>query len=82
MIEVLFDYITLLRTTLETLGDGKAYADPAGFMFHSLIIGKLDQAADWAARAIDQRWPVIVDFTWISQLRICGAARIGPNLQR
>jgi len=47
---------------LERLGDEKAYADFAGFMLHSLIVGKLDQAADWAAHAIGQRWPVIVDF--------------------
>jgi eukaryotic-like serine/threonine-protein kinase len=48
--------------TLERLGHGEAYTDPAGFMFYFLILGKLDEAVDWAARAIDQRFPVIVDF--------------------
>jgi serine/threonine-protein kinase len=45
---------------LETLGDGHAYGAPAAFVTYFLARADNDHAADWAAQAIDQRWPQIV----------------------
>ena len=45
---------------LGTLGDGHAYGAPAAFVTYFLARGNIDQAADWAAKAIEQRWPQIV----------------------
>jgi eukaryotic-like serine/threonine-protein kinase len=46
---------------LQRLGDGGAYGAPVGLVHYSLIIREIDQAADWAARAIGQRAPVIAN---------------------
>ena len=45
---------------LGKLGDGNAYGVPSAFVTYFLARGDIDQAADWAARAIEQRWPQIV----------------------
>jgi hypothetical protein len=47
---------------LRKLGDGKAYLAPLGFTYYFLIGGEIDQAADWAAKAIEQRTPGMVNF--------------------
>jgi serine/threonine-protein kinase len=40
---------------LAILGDGRTYRDPLGFIFYHLILGQVEQAADWVEKAIEQR---------------------------
>jgi hypothetical protein len=69
--------------TVERLGNGEKYADPAGVVFYCLMIRKLDETVDRTARAVDQRFPVIVDSLCFdlaaAELRRSSRAR---NLQR
>jgi serine/threonine-protein kinase len=46
--------------TLQKLGDGQGYGAPVGFVYYFLIRGKIGEAAYWAAKAIEQRWPVTI----------------------
>jgi tetratricopeptide (TPR) repeat protein len=48
------------RTVLETLGDGTACAAPVGFVYYHLVGSRIEQAADWAEKAIEQREPLAV----------------------
>jgi serine/threonine-protein kinase len=50
------------KRLLETLGDGHAYGAPVAFTAYFHARQDHNQAADWAAKAIDQRWPWIVLF--------------------
>ena len=50
---------------LGTLGDGSAFGAPIGLAVHCLLRGDLDQAADWIARAVEQRYPGILFFVHI-----------------
>lgn len=38
-------------------GHGKAYADPAGFMFHSLIIGNIEEVDDYRPALVNRPNP-------------------------
>jgi tetratricopeptide (TPR) repeat protein len=42
-------------TMLQKLGDGKAYGAPLGFVYYYLVCSEIDQAANWAEKAIEQR---------------------------
>ena len=42
-------------TMLEKLGDGQEYGAPFGFVYYYLVGSEVDQAADWAEKAIEQR---------------------------
>ncbi len=46
-------------TVLRTLGDGAAYGAPVGFVNYYLTSREVDLAADWAEKAIAQRYPGI-----------------------
>jgi eukaryotic-like serine/threonine-protein kinase len=63
---------------LGTLGDGSAFGAPIGLAVHDLLRGEIDQAADWIARAVDQRYPGILFFVHI----IGGALRESPHWPR
>jgi len=63
---------------LGTLGDGSAFGAPIGLAVHYLLRGEIDQAADWIARAVDQRYPGILFFVHI----IGGALRESPHWPR
>jgi serine/threonine-protein kinase len=39
------------------LGDGTMFGGPAGFIAYHLVLGEIDQAADWCEQLIDQRDP-------------------------
>ncbi len=57
---------------LARLGDGSATDAPYGFYLYFVLLEQVDQAADWAARAIAQRSPILViAFTdpWAQSLR-------------
>ena len=42
---------------LETLGDGAAFGAPFGFVYCHLVCSEIEQAADWAEKAIERREP-------------------------
>jgi serine/threonine-protein kinase len=45
---------------LETLRRGMAYGAPTGMAIFHAICGELDQASEWAARALDERYPELL----------------------
>jgi hypothetical protein len=45
---------------LQTLGDGSAYGAPMGLCHFHMIRSELDQAIEWARKAIEQRDPGIL----------------------
>jgi eukaryotic-like serine/threonine-protein kinase len=45
---------------LAELGDGHTYGAPGAFLTYFLARGDIDRAAEWAAKAIEQRWPQIM----------------------
>ncbi len=47
---------------LQKIGDNEAYGAPFGLAHYFLIKGEMNQAADWIARAIEQRSPMVVSF--------------------
>ena len=49
-------------TMLLKLGDGQAYGAPLGFVNYHLLCSEIDLAADWAAKAIEQRDPALHAF--------------------
>jgi len=53
------------QALLETFGDGSPYGAPIGLTVHYLLLGEIDRAADWIARAVDQRYPGILFFVHI-----------------
>jgi serine/threonine-protein kinase len=42
---------------MQQLGDGSMFGAPAGFIAYHLVLGEIDQAADWFEKLIDQRDP-------------------------
>ena len=50
------------EAVLETLGDGTAPGAALGFINYHLICADIQQAADWAEKAIEQREPGIIYF--------------------
>ena len=48
------------EAVLETLGDGTAFGAPFGFVYYHLICSEIEQAADWAEKAIEQREPWVI----------------------
>jgi len=46
---------------LQKVGDGKTYGAPLGYCCYFMIRGEIDHAADWAARTIEQRAPMIIN---------------------
>ena len=44
---------------LSRLGDGSAYGAPIGFTVFHFHRGEPDKACDWAAKAIEQRYPLV-----------------------
>jgi tetratricopeptide (TPR) repeat protein len=47
------------QEVLEKLGDGRDYGTPFGFLYYHLVCSEIEQAADWAEKAIEQREPTI-----------------------
>ena len=47
---------------LETLGDGTACGTPLGFVHYHLVCSEIEQAAEWAGKAIEQREPAVIYF--------------------
>jgi tetratricopeptide (TPR) repeat protein len=47
------------QKVLEKLGDGREYGTPLGFVYYHLVCSEIEQAADWAEKAIEQREPTI-----------------------
>jgi len=60
---------------LGTLGDGSAFGAPIGLAVHYLLRGDLDQASEWIAHAVEQRYPGILFFGHI----IGSALRESPH---
>jgi tetratricopeptide (TPR) repeat protein len=50
---------------IDSLGDGSAYGAPIGLTVYYLLLGDIDKAADWIARAVEQRYPGILFFVYI-----------------
>ena len=48
------------QALLEKLGDGTAFGAPFGFVYYHLICSEIEQAADWAEKAMDQREPWVI----------------------
>lgn len=48
------------EAVLENLGDGTAPGAPLGFIHYHLICSEIEQAADWAGKAIAQREPAVI----------------------
>ena len=44
---------------LDKLGDGTDYGAPFGFVYYHLVGSNVEQAADWAEKAIEQRDPTV-----------------------
>jgi hypothetical protein len=64
--------------TLGLAGDGSAFGAPIGLAVHYLLRGDLDQASDWIAHAVEQRYPGILFFVHI----IGNALRESPHWRR
>src|SRR5262249_28275348 len=47
------------EAVLGKLGDGTDYGAPFGFVYYYLVGSDIGQAADWAAKAIEQRDPTV-----------------------
>src|SRR3974377_45178 len=47
---------------LETFKPGDAYGAPIGLASYYLYLGEIDKAADWLAKAIAQRHPLVLAF--------------------
>ena len=47
------------ETVLEKLGDGTDYRAPLGFAIYYLVCSEIEQAADWAEKAMGQRDPAV-----------------------
>jgi serine/threonine-protein kinase len=45
---------------IKTLGCGEAYGAPTALALFHAVCGKFDRAAEWAERAIDERYPALV----------------------
>jgi eukaryotic-like serine/threonine-protein kinase len=63
------------------LGDGQAYGAPAAFLQYFMARGDVDRAADWAAKAIEQRWPQIVLILQAHAGELCRSSR-WPELMK
>ncbi len=48
------------QALLAKLGDGTAFGAPFGFVYYHLICSEIEQAADWAEKAMDQREPWVI----------------------
>jgi TolB-like protein len=48
------------RKLIATLGTGEAYGAPTGLAVFHALCGEFDRAAQWAERAIDERFPPLV----------------------
>ena len=48
------------QAMLESLGDGEAFGAPFGFVYYHLICSEIEQAADWAEKAMEQREPWVI----------------------
>jgi len=48
------------EAALGTLGDGTASGAPLGFVYYHLVCSEIEQAADWAEKAIAQREPGVI----------------------
>ena len=40
--------------------EGDAYGGPVGFAVYSLARGEIEQAVEWAGKAVEQRFPAII----------------------
>jgi Tfp pilus assembly protein PilF len=47
------------EAVLDKLGDGRDYGAPFGFVYYYLVCSDVEQAADWAEKAIEQRDPTV-----------------------
>jgi serine/threonine-protein kinase len=61
---------------LGELGDGTAYGAPLGFVGYYLTCLDIDLAADWAEKAIAQRYPI---FTLYLRLPLARNLRVSPR---
>ncbi|HEV2200939.1 MAG TPA: protein kinase [Bryobacteraceae bacterium] len=61
---------------LQKLGNGTAYDASRGFVFYHLVCSEIDQAADWAEKAIEQRSPTM---PWFLRLPIAKELRSSPR---
>ena len=66
---------------LGRLGDGQAYGAPAALLHYFMARRDIDRAADWAAKAIEQRWPQIVLILQTHAADLCRSAR-WPELMK
>jgi serine/threonine-protein kinase len=48
------------QAMLETLGDGTVFGAPFGFVYYHLVCSEIEQAADWAEKAMEQREPWVI----------------------
>jgi serine/threonine-protein kinase len=67
---------------LSELGDGEVYGAPLGFLIYYTALLEIDQAADWAEKAIEQRDPNIIPATCGPNRKLFESAGRWPALAR
>ena len=67
---------------LQKLGDGTAYDASRGFLFYHLICSEIDQAAEWAGKAIEQRSPTMPWFLRLPMAKDLRSSSHWPKLAK
>jgi hypothetical protein len=74
--------ISRAEALLEKLAPVQTYGTPLGLMFFHLVCRKIDEAAQWAEKAIDQRDMRIIMFLSLPLMRRLRASARWPVLAR
>jgi len=64
------------------LGDGTAYGAPVGLFNYHIGCSEIDQAADWAENAIEQRTPVILVWLRLQHAEALRRSARWPKLEK
>ena len=67
---------------LEKLGNGTAFGAPFGFVYYHLICSEIEQAADWAEKAMEQREPWVIFLLMLPHARALRQSPRWPALAK
>jgi serine/threonine-protein kinase len=70
------------KELLEKLRPGRAYGAPRGLAVFHLLCGDVDQGADWAEKAIEQRDPLMIFFLRLTFAKALRSSARWPALAR